>query len=277
MGSGDTLHHELTIESEKYDDLIIGDFVDNYDNLPFKTFLGFQFFAEFCYPQKKIVIFHDSDAFVLVPDIITDYKTQWDLINDKRPWAPTQYLDDDAVYCIKGQSIPRKSTDTIFPFGIAKTYSGKWWNWYSDWDPRYKIPQYCNGNCNSLAGEAAYKIWIEAQRTNRHSMRIEDKFFLGILRKKAGIPNKSVVPVTQIARFDSHYNGYTRCVHISDAVFYHDIVYGPIKDGQRTVINGTRANTTELMYLLTDLYLSGKWLFPPKGLIYGRDLHLAKT
>jgi len=109
---------------------------------------------------------------------------------------------------------------------IAKTYTSKWWNWYSDWPPEYRIPKYCNGNCNSMAGEAAYKIWVEAQRTNRHSMRIEDKYFLGILRKKAGLPDINVVPVTTIANMNKDYNGYTRCIHISDANYFKNAVLG---------------------------------------------------
>ena len=122
LGSGETLRRELTSESEKYDDLIIGDFIDNYENLPIKTYLGFQYFSEFCYPQKKIVIFQDSDAFVMVPDIIEDYKRQWDLKYDTRPWKPPQYLTDDAVYCIKGQSMPRTSEDKYYPMGIDAVF-----------------------------------------------------------------------------------------------------------------------------------------------------------
>lgn len=50
--SGETLNEEIDIEATKYDDLVIGDFVDTYENLPLKTFLGFQFFAGFCYGNK---------------------------------------------------------------------------------------------------------------------------------------------------------------------------------------------------------------------------------
>ena len=95
--------------------------------------------------------------------------------------------------------MPMIKSTVSFPRGMAQTFTNKWWNWYSDWEPKYAVPKYCNGNCNSMTGVAAYKIWNEAQRTNRRSFRIEDKFFLGVLRVKAGIPDKSVVPVTQVA------------------------------------------------------------------------------
>ena len=46
------MNDEINLEARKYDDLVIGDFVDTYENLPLKTFLGFQFFAGFCYGNK---------------------------------------------------------------------------------------------------------------------------------------------------------------------------------------------------------------------------------
>ena len=282
LGSGETLREELTAEGEEHDDLIIGDFVDNYENLPLKTFLGFQFFAEFCYPQKKIVIFHDSDAFVLVPDILKDYRAQWKQAEATEPWARPAYLTDVSVYCIKGQTIPTKADFNSFPMGIAKTYTSKWFNWYSDWQPKYAIPRYCNGNCKSLTGEAAYKIWTEAQRTNRRTMRIEDKFYLGVLRKKAGIPDNRVVPVTSVVSpGNDEFNGFSRCVHISDATYYINATMGPKNPaGEFTVLSGKKANSSELMEFVADLYLSGKWMTPPKGFIYGHGYGnhiLAKT
>lgn len=40
--------------------------------------------------------------------------------------------------------------------------------------------------------KAAYLIWEQAQKTDRNDLRIEDMFFLGIIRKKAGIPENRV-------------------------------------------------------------------------------------
>ena len=55
------------------------------------------------------------------------------------------------------------------------TSNSKWFYWLSDFDPKYEIPHYCNGNCNSMTGEFALKIWAEAQRTHRNGFRIEGK------------------------------------------------------------------------------------------------------
>ena len=54
----------------------------------------------------------------------------------------------------------------------------KWFYWLSDFDPKYEIPHYCNGNCNSMTGEFALKIWAEAQRTQRNGFRIEGLGFM---------------------------------------------------------------------------------------------------
>ena len=43
-GNTDLLMHE----AKKYDDILIGKFIDTYDNLPLKTYLGYQYFSEEC-------------------------------------------------------------------------------------------------------------------------------------------------------------------------------------------------------------------------------------
>ena len=56
---------EITAEQDRYGDLIVGDFWDSYDNLPEKTFMGFQFFANNCYwKKKKMLILQDTDCFI---------------------------------------------------------------------------------------------------------------------------------------------------------------------------------------------------------------------
>ena len=104
----------MTAEADLYDDLIIGDFEDSYDNLPLKTFLGFQFFAEFCHPNKKYVYFHDSDAFVMVPQSIEDYRAQEEAAKDLHPWSQPVYLQNDSIYCIKAELNNEKRYQLIY-------------------------------------------------------------------------------------------------------------------------------------------------------------------
>ena len=44
-------------EDNEFTDMIVGDFEDTYDNLPLKTFLGYQFYHEFCQESLIIVSF----------------------------------------------------------------------------------------------------------------------------------------------------------------------------------------------------------------------------
>ena len=98
LGNGQTLIEEIEKEAQREDDILIGGFIDNYENLPIKTYLGFQYFAEvgpvsdlvdnefhfqFC-AGKEIVIFQDSDAFVMIDKVVNDYRKQNDLVGDTR-------------------------------------------------------------------------------------------------------------------------------------------------------------------------------------------------
>ena len=46
LGNGPTLIDEIEKEAQREDDILIGGFIDNYENLPIKTYLGYQYFAE---------------------------------------------------------------------------------------------------------------------------------------------------------------------------------------------------------------------------------------
>ena len=120
-----------------------------------------------------------------------------------------------------------------------------------------------------MGPEAAMKIWKEAQRTNRYTMRIEDKFYLGILRVKAGIPNENIVAVTNMLKIDPsmlNLNGLHRCMHVSEAEMY--------ENPDANLIELKKMNKTSLMNMLTDWYINGDWTQTRKGFLYGGKDHL---
>merc|ERR1711990_390151 len=100
----------LEEEAEKHDDILIGSFVDSYDNLPLKTFLGFQYFSEFC-TSKSVVIFNDSDAFILLDKIVKDFE----LIHNLQTGSK--------AYCIKGLVLPQAKNYRV------NFYTSKWFVW----------------------------------------------------------------------------------------------------------------------------------------------------
>ena len=72
-------HDGLAEEIKNFDDLIVGEFEDNYENLPIKTFLGeepyfsnifylhflgYKFLSEVCNRKYEFVTFTDDDTFI---------------------------------------------------------------------------------------------------------------------------------------------------------------------------------------------------------------------
>ena len=70
---------------------------------------------------------------------------------------------------------------------VLAPYVGKYYLWNDLWPINYEVPQYCNGQCALMNANAAEKIYTEARRTARHQFRLEDFFYVGILRTKANI------------------------------------------------------------------------------------------
>ena len=52
----------LEYERVEYDDMVVADFIDTYDNLPFKTRSIYHFAEKFCSAEFKFFYFHDSDT-----------------------------------------------------------------------------------------------------------------------------------------------------------------------------------------------------------------------
>ena len=198
LGSGkDQYKAVLDQEADDHNDILIGGFIDTYDNLPIKTYLGYQYFAEFC-STKKYVIFQDSDAFTLLDEIMVDFRRDEAKATSKLPWESPKF-QDAALYCIKGKTLPFRSlaTEPSFP-DFGQHYMSKWFYWLDAIDPAYELPTYCNGNCNALTGKAALRIWEQAQNTDRQGFRIEDLYFLGFMREKAELNGKSLGAFVQI-------------------------------------------------------------------------------
>ena len=49
-------HMSILKEAEDFNDIIIGDFYDTYENLPLKTYLGYQFYNDQCKVSQKYYV-----------------------------------------------------------------------------------------------------------------------------------------------------------------------------------------------------------------------------
>ena len=127
----------LLNEHKNFDDIIIGDFEDNYHNLPNKTFTGHHFvnskFAKNC--DLSWVIFQDDDTFV-------NY-----LMIEKSIKEPT-YKDKDFI-CLIGSDARRS---------IKPSRTGKYGVSNSQFGYGHKYPGFCHGPCSVLSIKASKGI-----------------------------------------------------------------------------------------------------------------------
>jgi hypothetical protein len=68
-------------------------------------------------------------------------------------------------------------------------YDGKYNLTMADFPPLVRIPDYCNGQGAVMNRKALEKIHAVSKITEMGNFRIEDMYFTGILRLKAGIPS----------------------------------------------------------------------------------------
>ena len=137
----------------------IGDFYDTYENLPLKTYLGYQFYNDHCQNHAGLVQFIDDDTFVRFD--------QMEKI----------LMDPGHVVCLKGFPIDNN----------AVSYVGKYYVWVDQWPSRYRVPKYCNGQCVGMSSVSARAIYKAAALTEPNNFRLEDMLFSGIIRKKVSI------------------------------------------------------------------------------------------
>lgn len=152
------LDGKIAEEMEKYDDIIIGDFTDSYDNLPLKTLTGYTYLAEKCPSTVKWIMFHDDDA----------------LINNERA---VRFFNE-------GHAQPMN----CFGFLGQHQRPHRWAKYnvtMEQWETGHYYPQFCSGPCNGISREAALKIYESARTTNTCGFRLEDVLFMGIIREKA--------------------------------------------------------------------------------------------
>ena len=118
-----------------YSDIVIGDFVDEYANLPYKTFLGFHFFIDHC-PDSQIAIFQDDDALINY----TKFKA---LATQKRT------LIKDSTICLE-----KPDTNEVIPFHYHEKYGTD----IESYPFGHKYPAYCRFVVDKKLFSKGYRI-----------------------------------------------------------------------------------------------------------------------
>ena len=196
---GHVLDGDLKMENAKNGDIIVGDFEDTYDNLPIKTFLGYQYFNDYCRKSTHVTFF-DDDTFVRLD--------QFDEIFSDEKGAK------DEIICLRGQPIHLEHAP----------YFGKYYIWHDQWPVVYDIPPYCNGQCMAASAKrsvdlystqkseldfSARAIYRAAAHTDRHDLRIEDMYYVGIMRRKARLNDPLSISELQWSQGTTDYQQYS--------------------------------------------------------------------
>lgn len=155
-------------EIEEHGDIVLGEFVDSYDNLPHKTMTGYTYFAKQCHrPDKKqYVMFIDDDVLMDVQTLDGYFKSE--------------NASDFACFGFLGEH-------------ARPNRWGKYNVTIEQWAGGHFFPKFCSGKCaeNSridsnpgpcagMSSEMAEKIFDAASTTDAKGFKLEDVLFTGI-------------------------------------------------------------------------------------------------
>ena len=166
-----SLNGKIEKESQLYGDIILGEFIDSYQNLTYKTLLGMKWAYTYCKPRFILKV--DDDVFV-------------------------------NTYLLYNELLKIKNTRDFYTgYGHinARPFRNKLHKWYvsyQDYEHEY-FPDYCFGGGYVLSGDMLGKILSVEPRTKK--CNLED-VYTGMLVKKV---NGKIV---HDSRFESYYSFY---------------------------------------------------------------------
>ncbi|CAG5110284.1 Oidioi.mRNA.OKI2018_I69.chr2.g4699.t1.cds [Oikopleura dioica] len=162
---------DVEIVDEIEDDIIVGDFDDKYSNLPSKTKVAYEYFAD-CEDPPEFMIMQDDDT-----------------VADVEPILNILYANEEtksrSVYGVLHTKVPRMNSWMRGKNMWVGTASWPYQNW----------PDYISGPCTFMDKEAALAI-ADAATTALEifSIPIEDALFTGILRVKGCVDIRGGAP-----------------------------------------------------------------------------------
>jgi len=193
----------LEDEIEKFNDFIIGDYIDAYKNVTKKTFSGYKYVTENCNHDHKWVLYLDDDT------LLDETQFQEMITNTEK----TNEISLNQPYCFAGLKMPKSGVirpDNCF---ISDYKINK----YSVTKSAYHLdifPAYCGGPCTLLPSGYLQTGYDVAKNTNPEEFHHDDVLFTGIIRVKAGAPDP--INVNGIC---THYNSENKLKNIRSVVF----------------------------------------------------------
>lgn len=183
-----TLDTEILKEAKSFNDMIIGDFEDTYENLVLKSLLGLQWFTSLekdSRPEYLLLI--DDDVSVKINDLVRLLRNKEEE-NSKRSSRNLliESSSDDPMLLCPWKNARRARVSRRGPWAVPiKTYPTNFW------------PSYCGGACYLLNHSAASKLHDAAKSAVAFDVNVEDAFVTGVLRVRAGFELESTRPICQ--------------------------------------------------------------------------------
>lgn len=174
--NNDKLNEEILQEIYHFEDIIIGDFEDTYDNLVFKSLAALYWYVSLEEEiRPKYVLLIDDDVEVSINELNQVLKAQGNY--------HTSHHDP---YLLCPWKNPRHARVTRRgPWAVSTDkYSESYW------------PSYCGGACYLVNFAAANQLYEASKNLAQPvDVRIEDAFVTGVLRKRAGMGIYSTRPI----------------------------------------------------------------------------------
>lgn len=172
----DALNEAILQEVYKFNDLIIGDFEDTYENLVFKSLAALYWYVSLREELRpKYVLLIDDDVEVSVGELRAVLSQQAD--------AHTAQHDPFLLCPWKNPKHARVTRRGPWAVSTEK-YSESYW------------PSYCGGACYLVNFSAASRLYEASKNLAEPvDVRIEDAFITGVLRKRAAMGIYSTRPI----------------------------------------------------------------------------------
>lgn len=161
-------------EIETYDDIIVGNFIDTYDNLVYKSLTGLEWFIRQTKSKRnnQYLMLIDDDVDLKIPELYKLIEKQQENTANKQqlfcPWKNAR----------------RARVSRRGPWGVPiSIYPASHW------------PSYCGGACYLMNIIAAEQLYDSALNIKTFDVKVEDAFMTGVLRERARFELEAVNPI----------------------------------------------------------------------------------
>ena len=153
-GQNESVYKTIINESNMFNDIVLGDFLDSYFNLTRKVLMGLKWTSLYC-ERARHVLKIDSDTFVHVPRLV-------EMLNNSTSTS-TSYNGRIYGYLYLSSRVQRRGRWAVTP----EEY------------PLPNYPPYMSGNSYVISGDIVKNLWLASQFMPY--LPIEDVFITGIM------------------------------------------------------------------------------------------------